>query len=143
MNAVFKGTFENKIDTKGRTFIPAKLRRDCGDRFVLTKYFDTCIAVYTVEAWNAFAEKLNASPSAKSRNSLRFFFGAAEEVELDKQGRVLISNVLRSYAKIGTDVVIMGVGNHMEIWDKATWEAMEQSDGMQEDALNAMTELGL
>ena len=140
---MFTGTYENKIDTKGRTFIPAKLRRDCGDRFVLTKYFDTCIAVYTLEAWNAFAERLNASPSAKSRNSLRFFFGAAENVELDKQGRVLVSSVLRSYANISTDVVIMGVGDHMEIWDKATWEAMEQSDVMQDDALNAMMELGI
>ena len=140
---MFKGTYENKVDTKGRTFIPAKLRRDCGDRFVLSKYFDNCIAVYTVEAWNAFAEKLNASPSAKTRNSLRFFFGAAEEVELDKQGRVLIPAVLRKYANIGTDIVVMGVGNRMEIWDKAKWEEREQDDDMQEDALNAMEELGL
>jgi len=138
---LFKGTYENKMDTKGRTFLPAKLRRDCGDVFVLTRWLDSCVAVYTSETWNVLADKLKALPSAKARDTQRFFFSAAEEVELDKQGRVLVPPVLRRFAGLQTDVVVVGVGERIEIWDKARWEEHNGSDLLQETIEATMIEL--
>lgn len=140
---MFTGTYENKMDAKGRTFIPAKLRRDCGDRFVLTRWLDNCVAVYTVEAWSALAEKLRALPSAKARDTQRFFFSAAETVEIDKQGRVLVPTVLRQFAGLENDVVVIGAGERMEIWSKDRWDEYNNSDFMQENIINAMVELGI
>ena len=138
---MFTGTYENKMDTKGRAFIPAKLRRDCGDRFVLTRWLDSCVAVYTVEAWNVLADKLRALPSAKARDTQRFFFSAAETVELDKQGRVLIPPVLRQFANLDGDIVVIGAGERMEIWSKARWDEYNSAESMQENIINAMMEL--
>lgn len=143
VNVVFTGTYENKMDSKGRTFLPAKLRRDCGDCFVLTRWLDNCVAVYTTEAWNALADRLRALPSAQARDTQRFFFSAAEKVELDKQGRVLIPPVLRQFADLQTDVVVIGAGERIEIWSKERWDAYNSTDSMQENIINAMIELGI
>lgn len=140
---MFTGTYENKMDTKGRTFIPAKLRRDCGDRFVLTRWLDNCVAVYTCESWNLLADKLKALPSAKARDMQRFFFSAAETVELDRQGRVLIPPPLRQFADLQSDVVVIGAGERMEIWSKERWDSYNSGESMQDNIIEAMMELGI
>ena len=143
MKAVFTGTYENKMDAKGRAFIPAKLRRDCGDSVVLTRWLDNCVAIYTVEAWNVLADKLRALPSAKARETQRFFFSAAETVELDKQGRVLVPPVLRQFAGLENDIVVIGAGERMEIWNKESWDNYNNSDLMQDNTISAMIDLGI
>lgn len=140
---LFTGTYENKIDAKGRTFIPAKVRSDFNEKVVLTRWLDSCVAVYTVDVWEGMKEKLLQLPSAKAKDTQRFFFSAAETVEIDKQGRVLVPPVLRKFAGLENDVVIIGVGERMEIWNKERWEEYNNSDFMQDNILNAMVELGI
>lgn len=140
---MFMGTFENKMDSKGRTFLPAKLRRDCGEVFVLTRWLDNCVGVYTTESWNALADKLKALPSAKARDTQRFFFSAAEQVVLDKQGRILIPPVLRQYAGLQNDVVIIGAGERIEIWSKERMNAYSGEDALQERVTADMIDMGI
>ena len=116
----FMGTYQNNVDPKGRVSIPVKYREALGERFFVTKGFDSCIDIYTVEEWEKFAEKLHKLSVTKRdmRDFVRFIFGNATEVELDKQGRILLPAMLRETVGIEKEVIVMGVGNKEEIWDK-------------------------
>lgn len=123
---MLKGEYSHNIDAKGRIIIPAKMRDDLGEHFVITKGMENCLYVYPEAEWNAFEEKLNALPTTtdkKARAFAYFFQGSAIDGDLDKQGRTLISSVLRDYAKIDKEVVFIGMGKRAEIWDKARWDA--------------------
>lgn len=113
------GEFEHNIDAKGRLFMPAKLRESLGKHFVVTKGVDGCLDVYPLDEWeklkNSFAEKM--LPKQKERDVSRFIFGGAIEAEPDKQGRILLPMNLRTYAKLVTTALIVGVGAKAEIWD--------------------------
>lgn len=113
------GEFEHALDSKGRLFVPAKMRENLGTPFVVTKGVDGCLDVYPMEAWeklkNSFATKM--MPKHKMRDVSRFIFGGACEVEPDKQGRILLPANLRTYAQIGETALIVGVGSKAEIWD--------------------------
>ena len=124
----FMGTYQNNVDPKGRVSIPVKYRDALGERFFVTKGFDSCIDIYTVDEWEKFAEKLHKLPVTKRdmRDFVRFIFGNATEVELDKQGRILLPSMLRGTVGIEKEVIVMGVGNKVEIWDKAKWEEHQQ-----------------
>ena len=124
----FMGTYQNNVDPKGRVSIPVKYRDALGERFFVTKGFDSCIDIYTVDEWEKFADKLQKLSVTKRdmRNFVRFIFGNATEVELDKQGRILLPAMLRETVGIEKVVIVMGVGNKVEIWDKAKWEEHQQ-----------------
>ncbi len=124
----FMGTYQNNVDPKGRVSIPVKYRDALGERFFVTKGFDSCIDIYTVDEWEKFADKLQKLSVTKRdmRNFVRFIFGNATEVELDKQGRILLPAMLRETVGIEKEVIVMGVGNKVEIWDKAKWEEHQQ-----------------
>lgn len=124
----FMGTYQNNVDPKGRVSIPVKYRDALGERFFVTKGFDSCIDIYTVDEWEKFAEKLHKLSVTKRdmRDFVRFIFGNATEVELDKQGRILLPSMLRETVGIEKEVIVMGVGNKVEIWDKAKWEEHQQ-----------------
>ncbi len=131
------GQFEHTLDAKGRINFPAKFREDMGNRFILTKGLDNCIAVYSLEEWERWEKKLSALPDSKSR----FFFASATDVEPDKQGRIVLPAVLREYAGLTKDVVVIGASDRAEIWDAARWAADNEdltSDQMAElmDSLN-------
>ena len=122
---MLKGEYSHNIDPKGRVIVPAKMRDDLGEHFVITKGMENCLYVYPETEWTAFEEKLNALPTTtdkKARAFAYFFQGSANDVDLDKQGRVPISSVLRDYAKLDKEVVFIGMGKRAEIWDKARWE---------------------
>ena len=136
------GQFEHTIDAKGRLNFPAKFREDMGDRFILTKGLDNCIAVYSLEEWGRWEEKFKSLPDSKSRQLKRFFFASATDVEPDKQGRILIPAVLRDYAGLEKDVVLAGVGERVEIWDRSRWIQANTYDDMDEVADN-MEGLGI
>ena len=118
------GEFSHAIDSKGRLFMPAKLRENLGTPFVVTKGVDGCVDVYPMEAW----EKLKDSFSQKTmpkhieRDVSRFIFGGAAAVEPDKQGRILLPTNLRKHARIQDSVIIVGVGSKAEIWDAQCYE---------------------
>lgn len=131
------GTYEHSIDPKGRLFIPAKLREELGSTCYLTLGLDACLAIYPEESWKVFTEKFASLPMTQSR-AMRPIFAKAAKCEPDSQGRILIPQFLRSYAKLNKDVVIIGVHNRAEIWDAATWSAQEEE--MTPESLAALME---
>ena len=138
------GEYEHSLDVKGRLIMPAKLRQDIGDKFVLTKGLDGCLFAFSQEEWINFETKLKSLPLSdrNARNFVRFFLSGATECELDKQGRFLIPANLRISAKLEKDAMIIGVGTRLEIWDKATWQICDENISADEIAEN-MTMLGI
>lgn len=118
---MFMGEYNHTIDAKGRLIIPSKFREVLGEEFVITKGLDGCLFVYDNQEWNAFEEKLKALPLNKkdNRQFVRFFLAGAAEVEVDKQGRILVPGNLRDFAGLEKDVVLVGVASRIEIWSKA------------------------
>jgi len=117
------GEYEHSMDTKGRLIMPAKLKEDIGEKFVVTKGLDGCLFVYSQSEWKNFEEKLRTFPLANkdSRALMRFFLAGAMECEIDKQGRFLITSNLREFAELEKEVVIIGVLTKIEIWSKEKW----------------------
>ena len=105
------GEFNHSIDEKGRLIIPAKLRDDLGDSFVICNGLEGCLFVYSQEEWNKFVAELETLPrmSKDARIFKRYFFGSASEGSFDKQGRVLVPPSLRKAAGLEKDVVLVGV----------------------------------
>ena len=119
------GEYQHSLDTKGRVNFPAKLREDLGESFILSKGLgDECLFVYSNEEWDKLTQKLNNLPLSKARALQRFLFAGATQVQPDKQGRILIPQNLRQYAKLQKDLVIVGASNRAEIWDQEKWEQM-------------------
>jgi len=143
-DCMFMGEYNHTIDAKGRLIIPSKFREVLGDNFVVTKGLDGCLFVYDNTEWAAFEEKLKALPlmNKESRKFVRFFLAGAAGVEMDKQGRILIPSVLREFAALDKDVVLAGVGGHIEIWSKERWAETSKYDDM-DDIVEHMSELGL
>ena len=124
--------------------MPAKLRQDIGDNFILTKGLDGCLFAFSQTEWNNFEEKLKGLPLSdkNARNFVRFFLSGATECEIDKQGRFLIPTNLRISANLEKDAIIIGVGTRIEIWNKETWEKCDEEISADEIAEN-MANLGI
>lgn len=123
------GEFKHTIDAKGRLFVPARYREELGETFVIAKYEDNCIAVYSCDVWDRFVKKLLSASEAKALATKRIIFASAQEVAPDQQGRILIDNKLRKYAGLEKNVTIIGVSDHAEIWSTAAYEQyMEAND---------------
>ncbi|AQQ53801.1 division/cell wall cluster transcriptional repressor MraZ [Planococcus lenghuensis] len=121
---MFMGEYQHTVDAKGRIIVPSKFREQLGEAFVLTRGLDNCLFGYPMEEWRKMEEKLKALPVTKrdARAFTRFFFSGATEVELDKQGRVNVPPMLRSYANLEKDCIVLGVSNRFEIWSQGAWE---------------------
>ncbi|HHX94604.1 MAG TPA: division/cell wall cluster transcriptional repressor MraZ [Clostridia bacterium] len=128
---MFMGEYEHTIDSKNRIIVPAKFREDLGDSFIVTKGLDNCLFVYPMEEWKIIEKKMRSLPfnRADARAFSRFFFSGASEVDVDKQGRVLIPANLRKYARLEKEVVIIGVSSRVEIWSKEVWEDYNENTG--------------
>ena len=138
---MFIGEYQHSLDNKARFIVPVKIREQLGDKAVITKGFDKCLFIYTLEEWHNIEKKLAILPfmDKKVRAFSRMFFSGAAEVEVDKQGRVLLPNNLREYAEIIKDVVIMGVSNRIEVWGKESLaEYMSGIDDSYEDLAEEM-----
>ena len=138
------GEFEHTFDAKGRISMPAKLRRDMGEAFIVTKGLDGCLFAFSSEEWKNFEAKLKALPVSdkNARNFVRFFLAGATECELDKQGRFLIPANLREAANLEKEAIIIGVGTRLEIWNRETWKSKDEEISAEEIAEN-MTMLGI
>ena len=141
---MFLGEYNHTIDAKGRLIIPAKFREVLGDEFVVTKGMDGCLFVFDNSEWQVFAEKLRSLPmiDKEVRQFTRFFLAGAASVEVDKQGRILLPSVLRDFAGITKDTVLIGVGSRIEIWSKDRWEGTVTYQDMDEISTH-MVELGI
>ena len=135
------GQYQHAIDSKGRLFIPAKLREELGDTFYVTMGIDSCLSVYSEESWNRFSEKFESLPYTKTR-AMRPLFANAAKCEPDAQGRILIPAKLRTYAGLKKDVVVIGVSNRAEIWNADAWNKLETEELNPENLSAVMEELG-
>lgn len=125
---MFLGQYVHNMDEKGRLAIPARFRTELGERMVVTRGLDKCLWVYPWETWKVISDRFAGLPftRARNRNFQRYFFAGAMECGPDAQGRILISPALRAYAGLEREVVVAGVSDHVEVWDRASWEALEE-----------------
>ena len=143
---MFIGEYEHNVDAKGRVIMPAKLREDIGDKFIITKGLDGCLFAYSQTEWANFEEKLKALPLAQknARNFVRFFLSGAVECDIDKQGRFLIPANLREHAELDKEIVIIGVGTRLEIWNRDKWQKYSNDENISADEIaENMTMLGI
>lgn len=122
MISMFMGEYHCNLDDKGRLIIPAKLRNDLGNNFVVTRGLDNCLFIYPNGEWNNIISKYKELPNTKdARNFMRFFLSGAATSDFDKQGRINIPSPLMSYADLKKECVIIGVNERIEIWDCEKW----------------------
>ena len=124
------GSYNHKLDGKGRTVLPARFRGELGSSIVATIGIDRCIALYPVSRWEELILKLKdlSSFKKKTRDFRRVLLSMATELEIDGSGRVLIPSGLREYAGVDQEVTLIGLEDHLEVWDSIRWE--EQRSGV-------------
>ncbi|MGN1097319.1 MAG: division/cell wall cluster transcriptional repressor MraZ [Clostridia bacterium] len=128
----FIGEYCFNMDTKGRITLPAKYREELGEGFYVTKGYDGCLSVYDKKQWAKFSGEIKSLPVPRraARFSQRTFLSGADKPVPDKQGKILISLSHREYAKLTKEVVIVGVGDHIEIWDQQRWIDYNNNESM-------------
>jgi MraZ protein len=137
----YKGTYQYSIDTKGRLSIPSKFRKnllpEADGMYVVTRGYDQCLSIYSLDEWLKFEEKLLKLPTNKksSRNVVRQFTSNAEAVTVDNQGRINIPQHLLDYAGLKKDAVIIGVLDRIEVWAPNVYKenSKEDSESFEED----------
>lgn len=122
---MFIGEYQHNIDDKGRLAVPSKFRAKLAGGAVVTRGLDNCLFLYTKDEWQKLAEKLSGLPisQASARAFSRLMLAGAMEVEIDKQGRIILPAYLREYAAITKEVVVTGLFNRIEIWSQGNWGA--------------------
>lgn len=145
LSALLLGTYAPKIDAKGRVALPAKFRSQLGQGCVLARGQERCIYLLPFGEFRRIAAQIQRTSLSNkaARNYLRVFLSGAVDQEPDKQGRVILPSILRDYAHIDKDIVIIGVGTRAEIWNKADWDAYlaEQEDGYSDIADDVLPEV--
>jgi MraZ protein len=118
------GTHTPKLDDKGRIILPAKFRDELSAGVVVTRGQERCLYVFSKNEFESVHEKIRQAPvtSEEARKYLRLFLSGASDDTPDKQGRVLVPQLLREYAGLTKELVIIGVGSRAEIWDAASWQ---------------------
>ena len=135
---MFLGTHTPKLDEKGRFFLPAKFRDELDDGLVITRGQDRCLAIYPTETFVEMTREIaKGSVSVKKvRDYQRMLAAGASDTAPDKQGRVMIPPMLRRYAALNKEIVVVGAITRVEVWDATEWEKYSEA---QEEAFAAMT----
>jgi MraZ protein len=140
---MFIGEYRHSIDAKGRVAIPARFRLQLEEGAVVVRWVEGCAAIFPRSAFEALASKITSLPLANenARAVSRFLFSSAFEVERDSQGRIVLPGAIRNWAGLGTDAVIVGAGERVEIWAPDRWasRAMDSADAL----ASALDGLGL
>jgi len=140
------GEYEHTIDDKNRLTLPAKFRRDFEDGCVVTRGLDGCLWAWTPQGWENYRDSILATLhplSKEGRQMQRHFYSGAAEAVPDRQGRVIIPSALLEHAKLGRDVVVAGVNDHLEIWDRAAWRReLSEVEGSAEDVAERLAAQG-
>lgn len=140
------GEYKHNLDTKGRLAIPAKFREKLAGGAIITRGLDNCLFVFAMKEWEALAAKLMSLPlaQANSRAFARLMLAGAMDVSLDNQGRILVPDYLRKYAKLNKQAVVAGLYNRIEIWDSAEWEKYKQkTESASDEIAEKLGELGI
>lgn len=126
---MFLGTYTPKLDEKGRLILPAKFRDELADGLVMTRTQERALAVYTKEAFEELMAPVASAPATvkQVRDYQRMLAAGASFEVPDKQGRVTIPPILRKYAGLDRDVVVIGAGTRAEIWDAEAWATYSES----------------
>jgi len=143
---MFRGQFEHAIDEKGRLSIPAKFREALRkEKTLVLTSSDAYLTAYPLKEWRALEDRLRANPKFKreQRDFLRFVYSSAEDVAMDSQGRILVPQGLRQRAGIMREVVIIGMMDTIEIWDKGRWGTKVASAPSPEELSAKLGELGI
>jgi MraZ protein len=131
------GEYEHTIDDKNRLTLPAKFRQAFVEGLVLSRGIERCLYAYPRSEWEASVQSRLGELdllSKEGRLMQRYFFAGAAEAEADKQGRVMVPSSLGAYAGLGREVVVAGIHDHLEIWDRAAWrEHLDEIEGSAED----------
>ena len=137
---MFIGEFQHNLDAKGRIVIPGKFRDELQNTFILARVLDGCLTIYSLKQWDKLFEEVNKLPTTKkaARQYIRMLTSTASDCTLDNQGRIQIPSFLSKMVNITKEVVIIGANDHIEIWDKATWDAyyLDASENFEEVAEN-------
>ena len=127
---MFLGTFLAKFAEGRRVAVPAPLRRDLGEPFILAKWYEDCLVLVAKDSWDALLKRLTGEQKmvvTPVRDTERFIFGSAYEVLPDDQGRIIIPDRLASYANLEDELFFIGLGDRIEIWNKGNWLEKEKS----------------
>ena len=120
------GTWPRSLDDKGRLAVPRRVRDELGGETLqevfIAPWTDKSLALFTTAAFESLAERFKSSSKADVRNYMRLFYARADRSDLDKQGRVRIPERLKQFAELGREVVLLGVSDHLEVWDAAHWD---------------------
>ena len=135
------GKFQHTIDSKGRLFIPARLREALGNSFYITISFEDCLTIYSTDRWRKAEEKLE-SMSQSAQMELRVLFSNASHVELDSQGRIPLTLNLREVAGLEKNVTIVGTGLYVQIWDAEKYKHVEAVESNRENLRNVIEKYG-
>ncbi|NAZ78093.1 division/cell wall cluster transcriptional repressor MraZ [Kineococcus sp. T13] len=122
---MFLGTYTPRLDDKGRLILPAKFRDQLLDGLVITRGQERCLYLFPMQEFERMHEELRRAPLTRkeARDYLRVFLSGASDETPDKQGRITVPPMLRSYAALDRDVAVIGAGSRVELWDLPTWEA--------------------
>ena len=122
------GQYHVKISPKGRTALPKRFRDELGDSLVMTVGYEKSLMLVSSKDWQSLVEATKDKPFIlnSARDTNRFLLGEASEVELDEQGRFIIPGYLRDYAKVGEEVVFLGLSKYVEVWDQKAWEEYQK-----------------
>jgi len=141
---VLLGEYTQRLDAKNRLTLPAKLRAAFAEGAVVTKGFDGCLFVFPREGWNSFVESRleRLDPFSKeSRDLGRWFYGGANECELDGQGRVMLTQPLIGHARLDKEIVVAGARDYLEVWNAEAWSRQRaESEGSVEDVAERLSE---
>ena len=131
------GEYSHNLDPKKRLSVPARFRKELGDGAVLTRGLDGCLWLFPSAQWSALAERIAALPvsQADSRSFARLLLSGATEVSFDALGRILVPEYLKQYARLTREVIITGVQNRLELWDKEAWNEYKKALEKNGDAI--------
>ena len=121
------GIYQHTIDSKGRVFIPARLREDLGASFYVTLSMEKCLAAYSDGNWAKFREKFDAM-TRENKNKMRPLFSHAARCDLDGQGRILLPQSLRDFSGLKKNVTVVGAGDCAQFWDADVWAGIDESE---------------
>ena len=125
------GRYEHTVDAKNRMFVPAKFKDELGSSFKVTyNDFNKCILVYSDDEWKKYEEKISALPTLQFEDFIRAVYSNTVDVQLDSQGRIVLPQFLKDRVEIQKNVLVMGVGSHIEIWAQEVYAEKQKSVDM-------------
>jgi len=143
---MFIGEYQHTLDNKNRLALPSKFRKNFKGKAVITRGLDSCLFIYPMKEWQTIAEKLGSMPVGEkaTRSFVRLMLAGAVDVDIDSQGRVLVPDYLKSHSMLSREVVIAGLFNRLEVWNKKNWNNYKKSaEKDQDDIAEQLGKLGV